>query len=72
VPCRAAALSAAAEGQEEPCTRHAMFTRFNSRVCLLCCCCCAVPPGCKTNNVSIVYTPWANLKKTASMDVGQV
>lgn len=28
--------------------------------------------GCKTNNVSIVYTPWANLKKTASMEVGQV
>lgn len=28
--------------------------------------------GCKTNNVTIVYTPWANLKKTASMEVGQV
>jgi len=28
--------------------------------------------GCKTNNVTIVYTPWANLKKTASMDVAQV
>jgi hypothetical protein len=28
--------------------------------------------GCKTNNVVIVYTPWANLKKTQGMDVGQV
>jgi len=28
--------------------------------------------GCKQNNVGIVYTPWGNLKKTASMDVGQV
>lgn len=24
------------------------------------------------NNVDVVYTPWHNLKKTASMDVGQV
>lgn len=24
------------------------------------------------NNIDVVYTPWANLKKTASMDVGQV
>ncbi|EFJ52841.1 hypothetical protein VOLCADRAFT_101600 [Volvox carteri f. nagariensis] len=29
-------------------------------------------PCCKTNNVTIVYTPWSNLKKTAGMDVGQV
>ncbi|XP_060549099.1 coiled-coil domain-containing protein 25 isoform X1 [Pantherophis guttatus] len=28
--------------------------------------------GCKMNNVNIVYTPWANLKKTADMDVGQI
>ncbi|KAF8034618.1 hypothetical protein BT93_C0812 [Corymbia citriodora subsp. variegata] len=28
--------------------------------------------GNKVNNVDVVYTPWANLKKTASMDVGQV
>ncbi|KAL3645903.1 Coiled-coil domain-containing protein 25 [Castilleja foliolosa] len=28
--------------------------------------------GNKANNVDIVYTPWQNLKKTASMDVGQV
>uniref|UniRef100_A0A7S1M5N6 NFACT RNA-binding domain-containing protein n=1 Tax=Neobodo designis TaxID=312471 RepID=A0A7S1M5N6_NEODS len=28
--------------------------------------------GCKLNNVRIVYTPWANLKKTGDMDVGQV
>ncbi|TXG62040.1 hypothetical protein EZV62_013403 [Acer yangbiense] len=26
----------------------------------------------KVNNIDVVYTPWANLKKTASMDVGQV
>lgn len=24
------------------------------------------------NNVSVVYTPWSNLKKTADMDVGQI
>ena len=24
------------------------------------------------NNIDVVYTPWSNLKKTASMDVGQV
>jgi hypothetical protein len=24
------------------------------------------------NNIDVVYTPWENLKKTASMDVGQV
>lgn len=24
------------------------------------------------NNIAVVYTPWANLKKTADMDVGQV
>jgi len=28
--------------------------------------------GNKQNNVDIVYTPWANLKKKASMEVGQV
>ncbi|XP_043724650.1 coiled-coil domain-containing protein 25-like isoform X1 [Telopea speciosissima] len=28
--------------------------------------------GNKVNNVDVVYTPWYNLKKTASMDVGQV
>lgn len=28
--------------------------------------------GNKVNNVDVVYTPWANLKKTPSMDVGQV
>ena len=28
--------------------------------------------GCKENNVNIVYTPWANLKKSGDMDVGQV
>lgn len=28
--------------------------------------------GCKMNNVGIVYTPWANLKKTGDMAVGQV
>eukprot|EP00891_Asterochloris_glomerata_P009164 jgi/Astpho2/9164/e_gw1.00135.21.1_t len=28
--------------------------------------------GCKENNVDIVWTPWSNLKKTASMEVGQV
>ncbi|CAN6847432.1 unnamed protein product [Brassica oleracea] len=28
--------------------------------------------GNKVNNVDVVYTPWSNLKKTASMDAGQV
>ena len=28
--------------------------------------------GCKQNDVRVVYTPWANLKKTGDMDVGQV
>ncbi|CAH2245507.1 coiled-coil domain-containing 25 isoform X1 [Pelobates cultripes] len=28
--------------------------------------------GCKMNNINIVYTPWANLKKTGDMDVGQI
>ncbi|KAJ3694543.1 hypothetical protein LUZ60_010023 [Juncus effusus] len=28
--------------------------------------------GNKANNVDVVYTPWANLKKTPSMEVGQV
>jgi len=28
--------------------------------------------GCKQNNVPVVYTAWANLKKTQNMDVGQV
>jgi len=28
--------------------------------------------GTKANNLDIVYTMWSNLKKTASMDVGQV
>ncbi|KAG6523596.1 hypothetical protein ZIOFF_013457 [Zingiber officinale] len=28
--------------------------------------------GNKMNNVDVVYTPWYNLKKTPSMDVGQV
>lgn len=28
--------------------------------------------GNKMNDVEIVYTPWSNLKKTASMEVGQV
>ncbi|XP_040283034.1 coiled-coil domain-containing protein 25 [Bufo bufo] len=28
--------------------------------------------GCKMNNVNVVYTPWANLRKTGDMDVGQI
>ncbi|CAN1346860.1 Coiled-coil domain-containing protein 25 [Linum perenne] len=28
--------------------------------------------GNKVNNIDVVYTPWSNLKKTTSMDVGQV
>lgn len=28
--------------------------------------------GCKMNNISVVYTPWANLKKTGDMDIGQI
>lgn len=28
--------------------------------------------GNKVNNIDVVYTPWSNLKKAASMDVGQV
>lgn len=28
--------------------------------------------GNKLNNIDVVYTPWSNLKKTSSMDVGQV
>lgn len=28
--------------------------------------------GCKLPSVSIVYTPWSNLKKTPGMEVGQV
>jgi len=28
--------------------------------------------GNKLNNVDVVYTPWSNLKKSASMEVGQV
>lgn len=28
--------------------------------------------GSKMNNVDVVYTLWSNLKKTPSMDVGQV
>ncbi|GAB2284856.1 hypothetical protein Dimus_019309 [Dionaea muscipula] len=28
--------------------------------------------GNKVNDIDVVYTPWSNLKKTASMDVGQV
>lgn len=24
------------------------------------------------NNIGVVYTPWANLKKTGDMDVGQI
>jgi hypothetical protein len=28
--------------------------------------------GSKATSVTIVYTPWSNLKKTGDMDVGQV
>lgn len=28
--------------------------------------------GNKVNNLNVIYTPWANLKKTAEMEVGQV
>lgn len=31
-----------------------------------------VHAGNKMNNVEVIYTPWANLKKSPSMDVGQV
>lgn len=31
-----------------------------------------VSTGNKMNNIDVVYTPWYNLKKTPSMDVGQV
>lgn len=33
---------------------------------------CRMCAGNKVNNIDVVYTPWQNLKKTASMDVGQV
>ena len=32
----------------------------------------ALPAGNKENNISIVYTPWSNLKKLSRMEVGQV
>jgi hypothetical protein len=28
--------------------------------------------GNKLDNIDVVFTPWSNLKKTPSMDVGQV
>ncbi len=28
--------------------------------------------GNKKDNITIIYTPWSNLKKDGSMDVGQV
>ncbi|XP_071988623.1 coiled-coil domain-containing protein 25 [Engystomops pustulosus] len=28
--------------------------------------------GCKMSNINVVYTPWANLRKTGDMDVGQI
>ncbi|XP_043918616.1 coiled-coil domain-containing protein 25 isoform X2 [Protopterus annectens] len=28
--------------------------------------------GCKMSSVTVVYTPWSNLKKTGDMDVGQI
>ncbi|CAL5431573.1 unnamed protein product [Camellia sinensis] len=34
--------------------------------------CAQLDKGNKVNNVDVVYTPWQNLKKTESMDVGQV
>lgn len=30
------------------------------------------PPGNKKDNVTIIYTPWSNLRKDASMATGQV
>ncbi|XP_053794091.1 coiled-coil domain-containing protein 25, partial [Vidua chalybeata] len=29
-------------------------------------------PGCKLSSVTVVYTPWSNLRKTPDMDVGQI
>lgn len=29
-------------------------------------------PGNKKDNVTVIYTPWSNLKKNGSMAVGQV
>ncbi|NXQ34854.1 CCD25 protein, partial [Alaudala cheleensis] len=28
--------------------------------------------GCKLSSVTVVYTPWTNLRKTPDMDVGQI
>ena len=39
---------------------------------LVCCAHIPTPAGNKLNNIEVVYTPWANLKKTGAMDVGQV
>lgn len=33
---------------------------------------CYMFSGCKMNNINVVYTAWANLKKTGDMDVGQI
>ena len=33
---------------------------------------CTLSTGCKTNNITVVYTEFENLKKTQKMDVGQV
>lgn len=33
---------------------------------------CLPSPGNKKNNITVIYTPWANLKKDGSMDTGAV
>jgi hypothetical protein len=31
-----------------------------------------INPGNKKNDITIIYTPWDNLKKTGGMETGQV
>ncbi|CAN1837938.1 Coiled-coil domain-containing protein 25 [Linum perenne] len=75
------------EGLLEDCVQLVKANSIQGSCFLFSCCCVALSQlelvmfdGCchfqlsgnKVNNIDVVYTPWSNLKKTTSMDVGQV
>ncbi|MBA0719478.1 hypothetical protein Golax_007155 [Gossypium laxum] len=59
------------EGLLEDCAQLVKANSIQAAL-LMFCFNCYTRLGNKVNNIDVVYTPWSNLKKTPSMDVGQV
>ncbi|RWR72450.1 coiled-coil domain-containing protein 25 [Cinnamomum micranthum f. kanehirae] len=60
------------EGLLEDCAQLVKANSIQGNAPFACLTCSMYLTGNKVNNIDVVYTPWYNLKKTPSMEVGQV